>query len=85
MYRRRLSEIDLVILDHAMPRLSGPEALKQLRQINPDVCVLFSSGYPTEESFRSETSPGLAGYIAKPYRPIDLAQSVRDALDRRKV
>jgi PAS domain S-box-containing protein len=85
LYRRRLSEIDLVILDHAMPRLSGPEALKQLRQINPDVCVLFSSGYPTEESFRSETSPGLAGYIAKPYRPIDLAQSVRDALDRRKV
>jgi PAS domain S-box-containing protein len=83
LYRRLMTDIDLVILDRAMPRLSGPEALKQLRQINADVCVLFSSGYPSEDNSRGEISSQLAGFVAKPYRPIDLARSVREALDCR--
>jgi two-component system, cell cycle sensor histidine kinase and response regulator CckA len=84
LYRRRMPDIDLVILDHAMPQLSGPEAFERLRQINPDVCVLFSSGYSAEDNSRHELSGQIAGFVAKPYRPVDLARSVREALDQGK-
>ena len=49
IYRREQSSIDLVILDLTMPRLSGRDTLRQLLQIDPDVRVLFSSGYSAEQ------------------------------------
>src|SRR5262249_19789612 len=39
IYRQRARDIDLVILDLAMPRLSGADALRELRKINPGVAV----------------------------------------------
>jgi PAS domain S-box-containing protein len=82
IYRQRPSEIDLVILDLAMPRLSGPETLKELRKLNPAVQVLISSGYSSEEDMRAVEREGVVGFVAKPYRPAELARQVRLALDR---
>jgi CheY-like chemotaxis protein len=84
LYRRQPEEIDLVILDLAMPRLSGPETLQELRKINPGVSVLISSGYATEEELRAVERAGVLGFVAKPYRPLDLARRVRAALDHVK-
>ncbi len=81
IYQRLGSTIDLVILDLAMPRLSGSEALGELRKINPAVPVLISSGYSREEDLRSVSEAGVLGFVAKPYRPADLARRVRAALD----
>jgi CheY-like chemotaxis protein len=49
IYQERMDEIDLILLDLAMPGLSGQETLKQLREINPAVKVILSSGYSEEE------------------------------------
>jgi PAS domain S-box-containing protein len=78
-YRRERS--DLVVLDLTMPRLSGREALRQLRAIDPGVRVLFASGY-TAEHLRPEDHEQTLGFVKKPYRPEDLAYAVRAALDR---
>lgn len=83
IYRCRHAEIDLVILDLAMPRLSGAEALSELRRINPTVRVLISSGYSSDEDLRAVERAGVHGFVAKPYRPADLARKVRAALDEK--
>ena len=56
VYRQHGEPIDLVILDLVMPRLSGHDTLRQLQQLDPDVRVLFSSGYSAEQV--TETDPG---------------------------
>jgi PAS domain S-box-containing protein len=82
IYRRQPHTIDLVVLDLSMPRLSGPETLRELRQINPGVRVLISSGYSSDENLRAVEREGVLGFVAKPYRPAELARQVRAALDK---
>jgi len=81
MYERERDRIDLVVLDLMMPRLSGQDAFRRLLQIDPHVRVLFVSGYSGEPIFGAECERGF-GFLAKPYRPDDLARAVREALDR---
>ena len=62
-YRRERS--DLLVLDLTMPRLSGREALRQLRAIDPGVRVLFASGYTAEHLPAAEQGQAL-GFVQKP-------------------
>ena len=57
IYRENKGKIDLVLLDMVMPELSGHEAFFKLKEIDPKVKVLLSSGYVAEEDARevSET------------------------------
>jgi CheY-like chemotaxis protein len=81
MYQRERGRIDLVILDLTMPRLSGRDAFRQLLQIDPQVRVVFASGYSAEYVSSADYARCL-GFVPKPYRPELLARTVRAALDR---
>jgi two-component system, cell cycle sensor histidine kinase and response regulator CckA len=81
VYRRERGRIDLVLLDLTMPRLSGRETMRQLRQLDSSVRVLFASGYSAEH-LTAEDREVACGFVGKPYRPEDLALAVRAALDR---
>jgi PAS domain S-box-containing protein len=83
VYQRAVRPIDLVILDLTMPRVSGRDAFRQLVQIDPQVRVLFASGYSAEHVTEAE-SERLLGFVGKPYRPEELARTVRAALDKCK-
>jgi two-component system cell cycle sensor histidine kinase/response regulator CckA len=72
--------VDLVILDLTMPRLSGPDTLKRLVEINPDARVLLSSGY-SEEQVEASVSNRILGFINKPYQADDMVRLIRSALD----
>jgi len=45
LFRRRLADIRLVVLDLTMPVMDGEQALLQIRTLNPDVPVVVMSGY----------------------------------------
>lgn len=81
IYQRDMDKIDLIILDLTMPRLSGRDALRKLIQFDPNVRVLFSSGYSAEHVVDGD-QPGVLGFVNKPYRPQELVLSVRMALDK---
>jgi PAS domain S-box-containing protein len=81
IYQREAHRIDLVILDLTMPRLSGRDAFRRLLQIDPAARVLFASGYAAEHVMELEQGT-FQGFVAKPYRPDDLARTVRITLDR---
>lgn len=79
-YAKYAGRIGLVVLDLTMPRMTGQEVFKQLRKRHPDVYVLFSSGYSEEPSDQGE---GVAGFLPKPYRPQELVDAVREAMEAR--
>ena len=80
IFRRRASEIDLVLLDQTMPEMSGTEALRAIHALRPDVPALLSSGYDEEQATMDAFGAGLAGFLQKPYAPETLAAKVKDIL-----
>ena len=66
-----------VVLDLTMPGLGGEATLQKIREQNPGLPVIVSSGYVPEEE------GALAGvpFLAKPYRPSDLVDAVKKAIE----
>ena len=72
--------IDLVLLDLTMPEMSGQTVLEEMLKISPDVKVIVSSGHSQEDTRKGILSKAKS-YVSKPYKPTDLAQTVRTVLD----
>ena len=82
IYRDHCREIALCLLDVVMPRKRGSEVFDELRQIKPDVRVLFMSGYSPDITARDHLIKEAKGFISKPLEIHDLLRKVREALDR---
>jgi PAS domain S-box-containing protein len=67
LYKASRTEIQLVLLDLSMPGIGGKQAFRLLKEINPDVRVVLSSGYSETEVTDDLRGLGLAGFIQKPY------------------
>jgi CheY-like chemotaxis protein len=83
-YQSRGAEIDLVILDLLMPKMSGKETFERLRQMDPTVAILICSGYSSRED---DTDPFIDNDIKivhKPFQPEGLVHAVRQMLDQKK-
>jgi DNA-binding NtrC family response regulator len=68
----------VVLLDLTMPRLSGAETFRQIREIRPDARVILMSGYSEQEASGSFAGKGLAGFLEKPFS----TQALGDAVER---
>ena len=73
--------IDLVILDMIMPDMGGGETYDRMKEINPDVKVLLSSGYSVNGEATSMLDRGCSGFIQKPFGMKDLLSKIRVILD----
>ena len=82
-YKRNWEKIDLVILDMIMPGMSGSETFDRLKEINPDIKVVLSSGYSMDGQANEILKRGCDGFIQKPIRMADLSQKLREILDDR--
>ncbi len=65
-YRARGEEIDVVLLDMAMPGINGAQVFERLRVMDPEVQVLLMSGYPEDNAANRLVRGGAAGYLQKP-------------------
>lgn len=72
VFRKRLNEIDLVLLDFAMPRMNGVEAFAELIRIKPEVKVILSSGYTDDVVMERFPGKRPAGLLHKPYKMEEL-------------
>jgi len=77
IFRERNEEIAGVILDLTMPRMDGEEAFREIRRIRPAVRVILTSGYNEQQTIRRFVGEGLAGFIQKPFKLIDLSTMLR--------
>ncbi|MEL6824545.1 MAG: response regulator, partial [Calditrichota bacterium] len=67
LYKKRQAEIDLIILDYAMPGMSGTEAYRQLKQINPSVNIMLCTGYADQKEISGFIKNGDMEYLPKPF------------------
>lgn len=80
IYEENKDIIDLVILDMIMPDMGGGETFDHLREANPGVRVILSSGYSLDGAPADIMSRGCQGFIQKPVTIADLSQKIRDVL-----
>lgn len=60
LFHQHAEEIDVILLDMAMPHRSGQKAFKQLRQIKPEVQIILNNDIGEERSGRKAAKPPLA-------------------------
>jgi two-component system cell cycle sensor histidine kinase/response regulator CckA len=68
-------DFDIVVSDVVMPGMDGPAMVRAIRQLRPDIPVLFMSGY-AEENLRSEIDIPDMHFIAKPFSVASISDKV---------
>jgi two-component system cell cycle sensor histidine kinase/response regulator CckA len=74
-------ELDLVISDVIMPRVSGPELVKRLAPVAPRARRLLVSGHAESTVLPARLDNLGATFLPKPFTPERLARKVREVLD----
>jgi len=81
IYREKSADIALVIIDLIMPGLDGGKTFDRLKQINPEIKVLLSSGYSMDGLAAKVMQRGCNGFIQKPYHMKELSKKIREIID----
>jgi two-component system, cell cycle sensor histidine kinase and response regulator CckA len=77
---RRDEPIHLLISDVVMPEMSGEQLIARVRELRPDLPVLFISGYDRATLARRKQSVANEHFLQKPFDSEDLFAAVREAL-----
>ncbi len=84
LFNKNINDIDIIILDMAMPGLSGKEIYKKIIKIKPDVKVLLASGYKQDKRVSETIKLGVNGFIQKPFTLKALITSLAKLLEKDK-
>jgi two-component system cell cycle sensor histidine kinase/response regulator CckA len=85
IYKQRKSEIELVITDVMMPKMSGTQMYRLIRQENKDVKFIFTSGYAAQDLRTGVAMDPTIPYLIKPWTLSEFLLQVRDVLDGSQV
>ncbi len=81
VYGNNGDDIDFVLLDLVMPRMAGGEAYDRMKEINPKVKVMLSSGYSLDGEAREILGRGCDAFIQKPFDLKELSKKIRETVD----
>lgn len=81
-FMKNRDKIHLLLFDIIMPFKSGKQAYEEIKKTNPDIKVVFMSGYDDSISSKMDIINEGLDYISKPVSPIKLLEKAREALDR---
>ena len=73
--------IHLAIVDYIMPKMDGIETIKGLKEINPSIKILLSSGHADRDKLKKITS-NIDGYLFKPYHISELSNKIKELLGK---
>jgi PAS domain S-box-containing protein len=79
-YREFFHEIDVVLLDLAMPGMGGRECFRALKAINSEVKAVLCTGYGFNVAAQQLLDEGMLGIVAKPYEIEQLSDAIAQAL-----
>jgi CheY-like chemotaxis protein len=80
VFQKDQNKIDLIIMDMIMPGMGGGETFDRLKEIDPDIKVLLSSGYSINGQATKIMHRGCDGFIQKPFNMNQLAEKVQGIL-----
>jgi len=73
-------KVELLITDVVMPKMDGPSLVRQVRELHPEMKVIFISGY-TEDAFRKRLDrDGDIHFLPKPFSLKQLAGKVKEVM-----
>lgn len=79
-YRQFGRQIDLIIIDMVMPRLSGADCFRALKAFEPNVKAILTTGFGLNEAAQRLLDEGMAGFLQKPYLINELSEVIARAL-----
>ncbi len=82
VYEKNKTGFDMVILDIIMPDMGGGLVYDRMKEINPNVRVLLSSGYSIHGQAKEILERGCDGFVQKPFNTKNLSQKLREILDK---
>jgi two-component system, cell cycle sensor histidine kinase and response regulator CckA len=82
IYQSRREDIDLVILDLIMPGMSSTSTFDELKEIDPEIDVLLSSGHGADGQAQAILQRGCRGFIQKPFTLGQLSWKLHEILHR---
>jgi len=82
IYRDNQNTIGLVILDIVMPGLEAGETCDKLRELNPAIKVLLSSGYSLDQKTKAIMDRGCSGFIQKPFNMKILEDKIEEIMSK---
>ncbi len=82
--RKGQARVDALVLDLTLPGMTGESVLQEVRRRFAGIPVLIASGYASVESQSTWAAAGAAGFVAKPFHIQQLAEKLREVLDRRQ-
>lgn len=80
---KRKRRFDLIVLDMNMPTMGGRETFYRLKELQPEIRVIISTGYSDTSLDGSPLRQVVDGVLQKPYQMEELSQTVRAALESR--
>jgi two-component system cell cycle sensor histidine kinase/response regulator CckA len=83
VFQARRDDIDLLLFDVVLPKLSGPEVYARIHAENSGLPVLFATGYSADTALLQKAQQQGLPVIQKPYSPRTLARKVRETIDQR--
>jgi PAS domain S-box-containing protein len=84
MFTQHKDEIDVVITDMGLPRMSGQDMFTRIRELSPNARVILASGYLDPGLKARLFSEGAKGFIQKPYQPHEILRAIRTTLGQTK-
>lgn len=82
LFREHQQETAAIILDMAMPVMSGKEAYLEIRKIDPSAKVLLASGFLQDERVQEILDLGVCGFVQKPYSVNRLVEELKTVLEK---
>jgi two-component system cell cycle sensor histidine kinase/response regulator CckA len=73
-------EVDLVVSDVVMPEMDGPTLLKAARERNPDIKIIFVSGYAEDAFEKSLPENQQFAFLPKPFTLTQLVAAVKETM-----
>ena len=81
-YKENKGKIHLLLFDIIMPKKTGKEAYDEIKAIQPDIKILFQSGYAPDIINQKLLLDDKMTVVFKPVTPVELLKQVRSVLDR---
>ncbi|MDH4246873.1 MAG: response regulator, partial [Deltaproteobacteria bacterium] len=80
VFKAHRNEIDMVLLDMVMPKISGRDVYEEIRAASPSVPVVFSTGYTNQMVDTEYLETHKLTLMQKPYSPSQLFRTIREVL-----
>jgi CheY-like chemotaxis protein len=78
IHRKYRNDIDIVLLDMMMPNMGGGETYDRMKEMNPEIRVLLSSGFGVDGGPSKILERGCDGFIQKPFTINELSDKLRE-------